>query len=599
MMKNKKNSHSFIPADYQPGLPERILNHIPEGETLKLNALFIGAGPASLAGAIRLAQLYKGQDFQIGILEKAGRLGGHSLSGAVINPLAFQKLFPDMNPKDWPFRQKVCSEKMYYLTAQNKIPLPLPPTMKNKDFFTASLCEVVRWLGGKAQELGVDIFTGASAEKLIVQNDRVIGVQTTPMGLDRSSQKTAQYQEPITLLADTVFIADGVRGNLSGACLKWKNISSFYPEHYALGVKEIWKVRRAPQAVMHTVGWPLKGFGGSFLYPLSKEHIAIGLVGALDSKDHNIGERFQEMKTHPFFKKILEGGQCLEWGAKAIPEGGFYSIPDKISGPGFFILGDSAHLVHVPSLKGVHYAMLSGILAGEYLFNQKKPQPPFEDLLKNHPLVGRELYKVRNVVQTLQNENFLTGMIKVGLMILSGGRFPGDLNPKNLAGDSQKPRLAKTLTGFPMQGQSSQDSNQPSNEAMRAPASRQSAKPAQSPLSKFRPAQTKSSSQSSSSTDPQSSSVSNLPHISKQDLVYLSGNKTRDDIPPHLTLPNPLPPEGVQNFYTHFCPAGVYERKNNKLIINYPNCIDCKATDILGPRWNPREGGSGPDYSLM
>lgn len=525
---------NFKPADYQSSYPKRIQNGIPSGESLKTDILFVGAGPASLSCAIHLARLLKGQ--KITIIEKAKHLGGHSLSGAVINPIAFKKLFPDTD--DWPFHLPIQNEKMYFLTKKHKIRMPLPPTMKNKGFYTASLCEIVRWLGKKAEDLGIDIFTNTSAQKLIVEKDRVLGVQTTPFGLDRDLNKTPQYQEPIHLLAKTVFLADGVRGNLSQACLQWKNISSYYPQHYALGIKEIWKVKQSPKTIYHTIGWPLDGFGGSFLYPLSKDHIALGLVGALSAEKHNwdLMDQFQQMKKHPFFSNILKDGECLEWGAKAIPEGGFHSIPNKISGPGFFILGDAAQLVNVPSLKGIHYAMLSGILAAEYLANQKKGES-FEFLLKNHPLIGKELYKIRNVVQVLQTENIFTGFIKAGFMILSSGHFPGDLNPEKLFKNNEKTRKIVT-------------------------------------------------------------NAVNKNHFVKQSAVYLSGNKTRDNIPPHLTLSSDLP-SYVQDFYTHFCPAGVYEKKNGKLIINYPNCIDCKATDILGPWWNPREGGSGPDYHLM
>ena len=530
---------SFIPRDYQSKyfLDQKIIKGRPSGEVLSFSALFVGAGPASLAGAIRLKQLLP--DLQVGVIEKAGRLGGHSLSGAIINPLAFKKLFPQMTFKDWPFYQAVISEKMYFLTQKSQYRIPAPPTMKNKGFFTASLCEVVRWLGKKAEELGVDIFPGTPAHKLIVEEGKVIGIQTTPSGLDRNGEKTPQYQEPVNILAENIFLADGVRGNLSQAWLKWKNISSYYPDQYSLGVKEVWKVKSLPKSVIHTVGYPLKGFGGSFLYPLSNNNISIGLVAGMDdpSSRWNLNKQFQQMKQHSLFKKMLEGGECFEWGAKAIPEGGFYSIPDRLHEDGVFILGDAAGLVNVPSLKGVHYAMLSGISSAEFLVQKKqgKTTASFEDIIKKQSVVGKDLYRVRNIVRTLQVENKIMGFIKAGLMTLSFGYFSGNLNPKKLLSDNQKKRsVSKEQT------------------------------------------------------------VSD----SKADAVYLSGNKTRDDIPSHLEVSEDLP-EAVQDFYINFCPAGVYERKDGKFIVNAPNCVDCKATDVLGPQWNPREGGSGPDYSLM
>ena len=559
----KKNA-GFTPNHYQPPYPldQFISKGIPEGENLEMDVLFVGAGPASLAGAIRLSQLYKDQK-QIAIIEKAGRLGGHSLSGAVINPIAFHKLFPNMNIKDSPLRLPIQSEKMYFLTKKNQYRIPAPPTMKNKGFYTASLCETVRWLGQKAETAGIHIFPNTPGYKLIVEKDKVIGIQTTAGGLNRNSEKTSKYQAPINILAKNIFLADGVRGNLSQAWLKWKNISSFYPQNYALGVKEIWKVKQSPKEIFHTVGWPLEGFGGSFLYPLSQEHIAIGLVGSMGSKNvhWNLNEKFQIMKEHPFFQKILKEGECLEWGAKAIPEGGFYSIPHQILDDSVCLLGDAAGLVNVPALKGVHYAMLSGILSAEYLFNKtpntasfsmlsptNKPDQTFEDILKNHPLIGKQLYKVRNIMAFLQTNKF--GWIKAGLSILSHGLFPRNLNPKKLLSDSEKPRFASSSTK-------------------------------QGTVSTTLKKQKKSSFR-----------------LSKADAVYLSGNKTRDDIPSHLFIRSDLPSE-VMDFYTHFCPAGVYEKKDGKLIINAPNCVDCKATDVLGPWWSPREGGSGPDYNLM
>jgi len=534
-------SSSFIPEDYQLEytLNRKIIEGCPSGEALSFDALFVGAGPASLSGAIRLKQLLP--DLQIGVIEKAGRLGGHSLSGAVINPVAFQKLFPQMSLSDFPFRRSVAGEKMYFLNRKNALRIPVLWTMKNKGFFIASLCEVVRWLGKKAEELGVNIFPATPAHKLIVENDQVIGVQTTPSGLNRNGEKTSQYQGPVNILAKNIFLADGVRGNLSQTYLRWKNISSYYPQNYALGVKEIWKVSKAPSEVIHTIGYPLKGFGGSFLYPLSDNQIALGLVGGMNARSNhwNLSQDFQIMKAHPFFKKILKDGECLEWGAKAIPEGGFHSIPERLYNKGVFILGDSAGLVNVPSLKGIHYAMMSGFLSAEFLAgkNQGGENDSFEKILKNHPLVGKELYKVRNIKQALEKP---LGWVLSGIGLLTGGFFPRDFNPSKLSSDIKKKKIILSKENL----------------------------------------------SNSHAT------------VSKSDAVYLSGNKTRDDIPSHLEVSKNLP-EPVQDFYINFCPAGVYEKKEGRLIVYAPNCVDCKATDILGPWWNPREGGSGPDYSLM
>lgn len=533
-MNPSKKLSSFIPKDFQKSPSKNIIAPDPTKEKLEFDALFVGAGPASLAGAIRLAQLSE-KKLQIAVLEKASKLGGHSLSGAIVNPIAFKRLFPDLKMNEAPFRLPVQKEKMYALTQKKFYRIPSPPTMQNKGFYTASLCEVVRWLGQKAEELGIHIFPSTAANKLIVDNNRAVGVQTQESGLDKNKERTSQYQPAVNIFAESIFLGDGARGNLSQSWLRWKNISSHYPEHYVLGVKEVWKVKKAPVEVFHTVGWPLENFGGSFLYPLSKNLVSLGLCGSLHytKSNWNLNSSFQQMKTHPLFANILKEGECLEWGAKIIPEGGFHSIPQTLSDDHVFLIGDSAQLVNVPSLKGIHYGMLSGLEAVESFF--KKEPLSYTKKIKKHKLIGQELYKVRNVVQILQTENKWIGFLKAGLSILSKGLL--NFKIKKLQTDSEVKRTVIS------EDTSSQN-------------------------------------------------------LSKQDAVYLSGNKTRDDIPVHLKSLHHLPSE-VIHFYKNFCPAGVYEEKDGQMTINAPNCVDCKATDVLGPRWSPREGGSGPQYDLM
>ena len=537
----------------------KALDSTPADSLMDMDVLFVGGGPAGLSGAIHLKQLCQKEfpDIQIGVIEKASRIGGHSLSGAVINPVAFKQLFPNTKESDFPFRQKVKKEKLFYLTSKGKYPLPLPPTMKNKNFYTASLCEVLRWMGGKAESMDISIFTSFTANELLVKNNSIKGISTFPAGLNKDGSPSSNYQEPIFIRSKLTILTDGSRGHLSQAWMKWKKISSKYPQTYALGVKEIWEVPSESlsginQEIWHTMGWPLSTncFGGSWMYPLGENLLSLGLVAGLDSPLQNLDIHFklQQLKNHPLFTQLLKQGKCVEWGAKTIPEGGYYSIPNQLHDHGLLIAGDAAGMVNVPALKGIHYAMTAGLLSAETAFSALKAKDFSKNILKTYDekirkksCIGKELYPVRNVRQAFDN-NIFSGLIKSGLMFLTKGLFPKD-HKKKIILDAERLRTKR-------------ENYSSYNEGI-----------------KIKP-------------------------INKTEAVYLSGNKTRDDIPPHLKTKEHLPEE-IQDFYTHLCPAGVYEKKDGKLIINAPNCVDCKATDVLGPRWTPKEGGTGPNYTRM
>jgi electron-transferring-flavoprotein dehydrogenase len=547
-----------LPARHQPPLPlDRLIVRQPPGpEAMEMDVLIVGAGPAGLACAIELSRLAKQEqaaggalsELNVAVLEKAESLGEHNLSGAVINPRAFRELFPDLPVEQLPFRQPVSREAVYLLTERKAQRLPTPPTMHNSGYYTASICEVVRWLGERAEEAGVNIFAGFPVDALMVDGESVRGVRTTPSGLSRDGSPGSGYTEPTEVTARVTMLAEGTRGLLSQAYAQWQKVGSPNPQLFALGVKEVWETKRPLDRVIHTLGWPLPtdAFGGSFMYPLGANQIALGLVVGLDY--HNaaldVHQLLQRMKLHPLFRPYLEGGQLLEWGAKTIPEGGYYSLPERRYGAGVMILGDAAGFVDVPSLKGIHYAMQSGIFAARVAFQALKSGDNSAASLEAYDrmvadsYIARDLYRTRNMRLAFK-DGFYLGGAKAGLMTLTGGRFPGGRIA--MPSDASVPRATNGAMPFSPDG---------------------------------------------------------VLTFGKLDAVFKSGNATRDTIPSHLLVGQDVSPELAQ-FYSHLCPAGVYEVVDGQLRVNAPNCVDCKATDVVGPRWSPREGGSGPKYRLM
>jgi electron-transferring-flavoprotein dehydrogenase len=542
------------PAAVQPPLPSArlLLAESPADERIDLDVVFVGGGPAGLAGAIELARLAK-QDpdlgsLEIGVLEKAAALGEHCLSGAVVNPRALRELFPDLDLSALPLRTPVTRDAVYFLTERRAVRLPVvPPTMRNHGNYVASICEIVRWLGERAEALGVNVFAGYPAASLLTDGARVVGVRTTPSGLGRDGGPGSSYTPPTDLAARVTVLAEGTRGPLAQAFYAWQGIRSANPQVFALGVKELWETKRPLDRVIHTMGWPLPrdAFGGSWLYPMEPNLVSLGLVVGLDYRDAtlDVHDLLQRLKQHSLVRDLLTGGELIEWGAKTIPEGGSYSLPGRLSGDGVLVVGDAAGFVDVPSLKGIHYAMQSGIYAARAIHAALKADDTSADQLREYDrLVGAsyvasDLHRTRNM-RLAFTHGFWSGAMRAGMMSVTGGRFPGRRIP--MEPDASAPRMPGVAVPAP---------------------------------------------------------TSDLT-VSKLDAVFKAGNATRDDIPSHL-LPPATVDRATAEFYARMCPAGVYEWSDDALRVNAPNCVDCKATDVLGPRWTPREGGSGPAYKRM
>jgi electron-transferring-flavoprotein dehydrogenase len=543
----------------------------PEEERIDVGALVVGAGPAGLSAAIRLAQLLEQRpdaaerlgEVPIAVVEKGKAPGAHLLSGAVVNPRAFRQLFSGMHSEDMPFRSRVEREGLYYLTPKRALRLPAPPTMWNHGNYVASLAEIGRWLAEQAEELGVTIVPETTARKLIVAGGRVVGIRTGDRGRGKDGEELANFEPGSDIRARVTILAEGTQGHLTGVALSRFGLTS-RPQVWALGVKELWEVPKPLNRVIHTMGWPLRGgrkyreFGGSFIYPLDGSHVALGMVVGLDYTDATLSvhDLLQELKGHPFVRRILEGGQRVAWGAKTIPEGGFLALPDRFHFPGGMIVGDGAGLVNVPALKGIHYAMRSGMLAAETAFETLQPgRTPWEpgalegyDAALRSSYVWKDLERVRNMRPAFKY-GFVRGAVLAGAALNSFGKLP----PRDLGleADAQVPVFV-----------GDRDRSYPRPDGKLS--------------------------------------------FDKLSSVYLSGNKTRDDAPSHLRVDDKVRRE-VAEAWVHMCPAQVYEVTGETspagnvvgVEVTASNCIQCGAISAKGGRLTPPEGGDGPEYSLM
>lgn len=560
-----------IPARYSPSLDPSEFLQAPTAapdERIDVGVLFVGGGPAGLAGAIRLMQLLEGEpavkdllgDVPVAVVEKGKYPGAHLLSGAVVNPMAFKRLFPALPDSELPFRGPVSGEAVYLLTESGQVRIPTPPTMKNHGYFSASLSEIGRWLGERAEGLGVMMLNETTAQKLLMQDGAVHGILSGDKGLDRDGKPMSNHEPGTEIHAKTTVIAEGVIGHLTMALVEELGIAGDNPQVYALGVKEIWDVPKPLDRVIHTMGWPLRAgkqwreFGGSFIYPLGERQVSLGLVVGLDYADASLSvhDLLQDLKQHPLVRPILEGGTRNErgWGAKTIPEGGFFAIPKRLSVPGAILTGDAAGLVNVPSLKGIHYAMMSGILAAETIVAALKagldPKAPgaldHYDQAVKASFIWSDLYKVRNM-RAAFGAGFVPGAALAGLMTVTGGAFPGW--KMDSGRDAEHPVMKGGRTYEKADGSLTFD---------------------------------------------------------KLSSVYASGNRTRDTQPNHIRIRTDVP-QDIGDAWIAMCPAAVYEwgtgpDGTRALLVNPPNCVQCGAITAKGGRLTPPEGGSGPEYTL-
>ena len=560
-------------------------------ETLEFDVLIVGGGPAGLACAIRMAQLMKesGTPLTVGLIEKGARLGAHSLSGAVLDPRALRELLPDHLKEGFPLESPVTGESLYFLTKSMALPAPvIPPNFQNHGNYIVSLGKMVTWMGEQLEKIGgVDIFTAFSGYTPLYETDKVtgnkhlIGVRIGDKGIDKHGAMKANFEPGPDIRAKVTILAEGVRGSLAKQVVRDLQLDAeSNPQSYSLGVKEVWEIdpkKHYKGRVVHTAGFPLDlhTYGGSWIYHIDQSRVSLGLVVSLDYSDPLLDPHaeFNRFKEHPYVKDLLTGGKLIKYGAKAIPLGGWWSLP-KVAFAGGLLAGDTAGLVNAPRLKGIHLAMKSGMLAAETAIYALAAGRNDALALNKYWLdmqrswIKDELYPVRNFHQSFEHGMVLGGL-RSEVQRLMGGRDP-------IAGD----RLG-------------------------APASHELTN-----LLEHR-------GRAGTVPDRYDRTVDDALTYAKVKDVFFSGTMHDEDQPAHLIVSNPdicrvQCAEEFGNPCTKFCPAQVYEMipvtgapagSPLKLQINFANCVHCKTCDIKDPyqiiNWTPPKAGDGPAYDIL
>jgi electron-transferring-flavoprotein dehydrogenase len=580
-MSSRSDGRHHAPSEYPPPV-DSVKEFVKRGldsedERIDVGVAIVGGGTAGLACANRLQALL-GDDPElleslgevpVAVVEKAKTCGGHNLSGAVMRPGPLQELFPNLAREQWRTERfafgEVTRESIYLLpNGRTKIPVPTfaVPNFKNHGNEVVSVSALARFQQARAEEAGAYVLTETAATQLIVDRGRVLGVRSGDKGRGKDGEELGNFEPGTDIGAKVTVLAEGCWGHLTGAAIQEFDLGAHRePQVWELGVKELWKVPKPLDRVIHTLGpWPLKvpskygHVGGSWLYPMKDSKtgddlVSIGFVVDLDYADAttSVHDLLQQFKLHPLVKGILQGGERVGWGAKALPGGGYWSMP-KLSMPGALLVGDAGGMVDAAALKGVHHCIKSGMLAGEAIYASLKRGTGLEayEQAIEESSVGKELYQVRNTRQPLQ-KGFLKGSPLSGAAIMSKGRIPRGRLPWH-KGDQVPQFVGDTRDAYPK------------------------------PDGRYT--------------------------FDKLSSVYISGNATRDDAPNHIRLRRSVPRE-VAESWAWMCPAGVYEipedapaTGNVDVTVNYTNCVQCGAITARGGRLTPPEGGDGPLYQL-
>ena len=537
-------------------------------ESMNFDVLVIGAGPSGLSASIKLAQLAKknNKELNIGVVEKGSEVGAHILSGAVLETKALDELIPDWKSKNSPLKTEAKKDKFLLLTKNKSFRLPTPPQMKNDGNYIISLGNFCRWLAKQAEELGVNIFPGFAASEILYheKTNKVIGVRTGDQGMDKNGKHLENFQQGYDLFAKQTIFAEGCHGSLTKELINKYNLrKDSDPQTYGIGLKELWEIKPENHKLgetIHSIGWPLDNqtYGGSFLYYLENNQVSVGFVIGLDYKNPYLSpfDEFQRFKTHPLIKKIFEGSKRISYGARALNEGGFQSIP-KLTVPGGLLVGCTAGFMNVPKIKGTHTAMKSGMIAAEEIFKnifdvKKVEINSYEEEIKKS-WVWNELYRVRNIRPAFQ-WGFWPGLIYSAIdTFIFRGKAPWTLKHHEDHKSLKEAKKSKKIDY------------------------------------------------------PKPDGVITFDKLSS---VFISNTNHAENQPCHLKIKDKNIPieHNLENYDApeqRYCPAGVYEivdlEKNSpKLQINAQNCVHCKTCDIKDPgqniNWVTPEGGGGPSY---